>query len=64
MDEGDEDVWRRKTFLPVLDQVMSSLRHRFTQNEDIFSSLALFVPKHFEDMLKNHITAGDLEKQI
>ena len=34
------------------------------QKEDIFSSLAVFVPKHFEDMLKNPITAGDHEKQI
>ena len=30
VDEGDEDVWRRKTFLPVLDQIISGRLNNIT----------------------------------
>ena len=52
VNESDEDVWRRQTFLPVIDQVISSLDRRFLQNEDVFVSLSNFAPANFEKSLK------------
>ena len=43
--EGNwEDLWRRKTYYAVLDQIMSSLKLRFDQNKEIFAALSLFSP--------------------
>ena len=47
-DGTGEDLWIRKTFYPVLDQIMSSLKRRFEQNKDIFSAMSWFSPKRFK----------------
>ena len=47
-DGTGEDLWIRKMFYPVLDQMMSSLKRRFEHNKDILSAMSWFSPKRFK----------------
>ena len=46
-----ESLWKNNTFLPVMDQMLSSVRTRFEQNKDIFDSISHFSPKNFASII-------------
>ena len=53
-DKDGERLWRRNTFYPVLNQIISSLNSRFNQNASIFSALSMFSPKCFASIIKGY----------
>ena len=63
-DGTGEDLWIRKTFYPVLDQMMSSLKRRYKQNKDIFSAMSWFSPKRFKMLQENFKTSEELAGAI
>ena len=56
-DGTGEDLWIRKMFYPVLDQMMSTLKRCFEQNKDIFSAMSWFSPKRFKMLQENFKTS-------
>ena len=63
-DGTGEDLWIKKTFYPVLDQMMSSLKRRFEQNKDIFSAMSWFSPKRCKLLQENFKTNEELAGAI
>ena len=59
-----EILWRNNTFLPVLDQIMSSVRERFEQNKEIFDAISYFSPKKFPAIVDSIDNSEELGTKI
>jgi hypothetical protein len=59
-----EGLWKVNTFLPVIDQIMISVRSRFRQNKEIFDSISQFAPKNFPSIVDAIDNSEELSVKI